>query len=400
MRGLSGLSGLSALIPASYLFDDEFTTAFLAGNVNGTAAEPGPGGVRNVTDTENKLSISGGAAVYAAGKSVASNTDPICRYAQTVARSVGLGLVGAVSATTYGALRAGFGGASGSLSPAFEFPARAFSGGAAQPNFMSLVNGTTYRFAVVCRASGEWYFVKGGIYSNWTLVWISVADTTTPLYIGHSVNNGSNVNFDYLRIFSGFAPTPLANDGFGGAFGITDGQFGEITGLGSGGAGLTWTQQLGTWANGSGKTAASALSGGVAQATVATSTADVLAEIKVTRAAGVGGLTLRWIDANNHIRAYHDGTNAKLDQVVAGVVTNKITGVATYSAGAVLRVDLSGTNGRLYYGNTFIGTTGTLNAGLTGTPHGLYTTDTSNGFDDFLAMAKGTSGEYSALDNV
>ena len=40
-----------------YLLRDEFTTDRAAGAVNGTAAEPGPGGNRYVVDTGNKLSI-------------------------------------------------------------------------------------------------------------------------------------------------------------------------------------------------------------------------------------------------------------------------------------------------------------------------------------------------------
>lgn len=42
-----------------YWLNDKFATLVSAGNVNGTFAQP-IGGKRTITDTENKLSITGG----------------------------------------------------------------------------------------------------------------------------------------------------------------------------------------------------------------------------------------------------------------------------------------------------------------------------------------------------
>ena len=104
------------------------------------------------------------------------------------------------------------------------------------------------------------------------------------------------------------------------------------------GSDLTWTQQVGAWTVATGKANASALSGGKALATVpATLTPDLLIAAALTRSAGVVGLVVRYTDTSNYVVAYHDGTNAKLDQVVAGVTTNKISAAATYSASAILR---------------------------------------------------------------
>src|SRR3990167_1908183 len=66
-----------------YLLHDEFITALVAGSVNGTLAEPGGSlgtvaqNTRIVTDTGNKLSISGGEVV--ATSAVAAN-DPRLSY--------------------------------------------------------------------------------------------------------------------------------------------------------------------------------------------------------------------------------------------------------------------------------------------------------------------------------
>ena len=49
----------------TYPFLDKFTTPRTAGNVDGTAAEPGPGN-RLVVDTNSKISISGGVLQFAA----------------------------------------------------------------------------------------------------------------------------------------------------------------------------------------------------------------------------------------------------------------------------------------------------------------------------------------------
>ena len=46
-----------------WLLRDDFTDTLTAGNVNGTAATPGPG-TRAVTDTDSKLSIGSGAMAF------------------------------------------------------------------------------------------------------------------------------------------------------------------------------------------------------------------------------------------------------------------------------------------------------------------------------------------------
>jgi hypothetical protein len=69
-------------------------------------------------------------------------------------------------------------------------------------------------------------------------------------------------------------------------------------------------------------------------------------------------------------------------------------------AGAELRVTCEATKFRVYYNNAFIGSEQTISdAGLqSGANHGLYTTNTGNTFDDFVVRARGTGGEYAALD--
>jgi hypothetical protein len=87
--------------------------------------------------------------------------------------------------------------------------------------------------------------------------------------------------------------------------------------------------------------------------------------------------------------------------VVAGTTTTLVDTAATYSAGADMRVICDATKFRLYYNNALVGTEQAIaDAGLqSGTKQGLYTSDTGNTFDDLRVFARGTGGEYAALDN-
>jgi hypothetical protein len=57
-----------------------------------------------------------------------------------------------------------------------------------------------------------------------------------------------------------------------------------------------------------------------------------------------------------------------------------------------------GTAARLFYNNALVGS-GSVNAALTGTRAGLYTTDTGNTIDNFVVYAAGTSSEYGFLSS-
>lgn len=79
-----------------------------------------------------------------------------------------------------------------------------------------------------------------------------------------------------------------------------------------------------------------------------------------------------------------------------GTPTTLTTAASEYSAGANLVAMCDGTEFRLWYNDTHIGT-GTDPALPAGTRAGLYTTDTGNGVDNFSAWARGTEGQYAPL---
>lgn len=396
-----------------YLFREEFPTAHAAGTLASYNAEPGPGRWAAV-DTNAKLSITGGALTGVTGG--AGNFDPAIVGQTPISRIPGRLLL---VATTVTANRTQVGWLSQrSVDPAQINPNRrgmidlnTTTLAVAQTSAGSITVGTValstaYQLCVALRPSGTHYFIKGGAFANWTLLWVDIGTTNgfaypTYCYLGTT----TAFTCDYMRVpNSQFMAIPVASDGFGGSFGTTDGLGhleGQMGSYGSGGGSLSWTQHIGTWGNSGGAAAASALSGGVAAATVNSGKTDTIVTAKVTRSAGVAGVLVAYVDASNHVRAVHDGTNAQLIKRVSGADTNLISTAATYSAGAEIRVSREGTAYRLYYNNVLIGSQQTISDSVFNsvTRQGLYTTNTGNTFDDFTVYDRGTGGAYVVLDS-
>lgn len=410
MQNLNSLTNLSSLGNVSnnsgnkYLLYDTFTTAVAAGSVNGTLAEP-VGGARTVVDTLTGLSITGGQLV----KASAANTgvgDPGIWW-PSLARASGRMLIGTHVTGNYSNYSFGWdSNQSGGIIGAINFQTSAImriNDGTFTLSVGVPPGGVSSNLCVITRSTGYYYFIQDSVtYTNWTLLWVSPNNSS-----GIFPNIASNTNatnaftFDNVRIPKVFwVPTPLAYDTFTRANGVLGSS--ETTGPdGQTVTALSWTSTLGTWAVATNAAAASATSGGSAFATVDAGVADIIIDAAVTRSAGVAGIVLRYANSTNYIIAYHDGTNAKLDKVIAGSTTNVLSAVATYSAGATLRVIASGTGFRLFYNNAAVGALGTIAdaAVQTTTVHGLYTTDTSNSLDGFLIMPRGTNNEYAALNS-
>lgn len=388
------------------IWSDEFTTPRAAGAVNGTANDGIGSKTRTVVDTVSHMTIANGVLDFGGGAAAAGN--PGLWY-DAHTRAAGLIIVAQMQIEDSWANKiCGFGwdsNQSTEMLDGFSFSNSLVM--AVRDNGSSINVGTapkmatSYRLLVALHpTAGAFYFVVGGEYQYPRLIWISDTATTATLYpivLGRT----ALATWDYVRHYDGWLPTPLASDGFGSAFGATDGLgHGISSGIGAGGNGLAWTQQIGTWQTAAGVASASALAGGLAIATVPTTTANVLIAANLTRAGGNVGLVARYADANNHLLAYHDGTNAKVDQVLAGVTTNLVSAAATYTAGARLRLIPYGTEVQLFYGATRVGVSTGLDASLTATAHGLYTTDTGNTIDLFRSFAGGGgSGEYGGLSS-
>lgn len=225
--------------------------------VSGSAAEPGVG-ARTVTDTENKLSIANGALTFAGGKATPVFGDPVIYFPQ---KTYALGNVYIFAITPSSDSQELMFGldevASSTISDGFDLynssviAARVNNVDVAVGSFSA---GTTYYFALTQHNSkGGSFLVKGGTYTNWTLLYRWLTSTA---YNGYPALLSYNTAYtsDFLRIPSTlWLPSPLVSDGFPTAFGTTSGTgHAETSGLGSGGAGLAWSPTT-TWSISTGK---------------------------------------------------------------------------------------------------------------------------------------------------
>lgn len=383
-----------------YLINDTFTTDRVAGAINGTAAEPGPG-LRTVVDTENKLSLTGESASFTP-RTTPANGDPGLWYGAFSRNAGNLVLATVVPTQTNKAFDIGLDNNQSGTPFGVSFLFRGtgviterISGNARAALYT--YSAISYNVAIAVRSTGAYMFLY--LSGNWILLWPCDSGNTNPYYVAWT-NFDATATLPMIKFPTGkWLPTPLASDGFS-TWGTTDGlghTEGSEGGLGVGGSSLTWTQNVGTWVASSGTANASALSGGLAIATVDTGKTDVIATVAFTRNGGNGGIVVRFADTNNFVRGQHTGTNAQLVQRIAGVETTLIDAASTYVAGAELRVICEGTAFRLYYNNSLIGSQQTI-VGLSGTKQGLRTTDITNTFDNFTVYARGSGGEYATLD--
>lgn len=395
--------------PPYYLVNDTFTTDRSAGAVNGTKAEPGPG-LRTVTDTNSKLSLSGGAAGLATGGVGAG--DPGLYYGGLV-RAVGRIVTAQLTPTTNNVQIGWETNTSGSIGHGWRF-----AGG---NTLQGVVNGSNLtlgtwaanaqNIAIVQRASGCFFFLKpnGG---GWLLMWVSSSGNQTPLLPALIAESTTAVaTCEFIRVPATlWLPAPLASDGFS-ASGTTDGlghAEGVAGGLGSGGNGKAWNDPYGygVWSTSVGIASCgdtTGLGGGDAPYILNAGKADAIVTAPITRAGGTVGVIVRSdASADNYVKAEHNGTNARLIKVVAGTPTTLINTAATYSAGAEIRVIAEGTKFRLYYNNALIGSEQTIaDAALqSGTYCGIVSSGSGiNSVDNLTVFARGAGGEYAALDN-
>jgi hypothetical protein len=234
-----------------YLLRDEFITNRAAGAVHGTAAEPGPG-TRAVVDTNARISITGGKLTFASGEAANDGLwlDLVSREAgrllaaqvSTTANTPGIGWDTNQSLNIRDRLQLGY---SGALYVNVDGGANLSVGSYA---------GTDFYVALVMRAAGMYWFIKGGNFAKWTLLYLSSAGSTA-MYPGiQSVGSTPNFSADFLRVPKRkWLPALLAYDSFTRA----DGALGSSETRGPDGqlatarvwSGSTWRTASGTAVN-------------------------------------------------------------------------------------------------------------------------------------------------------
>lgn len=183
-----GLAVAGASGNLTYLLRDDFLTADAAPLTAPRTAEPGPGFLTVVQSGLATLNIANGQLIVATnGDNGWGNTG---FYGAAMTRIPGRTLVASKlpavggdyfvpvwsrSATTnfngYGNVAHGIYATSVVIESASNINSA-----------LNLSNSVNYQTALVLRSSGAFYLVKGGIFTNWTLAWPGVADSTTTVY--------------------------------------------------------------------------------------------------------------------------------------------------------------------------------------------------------------------------
>ena len=390
-----------------YFLYDDFTSDLLAGQVNGTKAEPGPG-VRSVADTGNNLSLSGGNLVTIG---TVSGANPALRW-QVIRRALGqmaffnlrpgAGVaytvrVGWSSPTNHAGVDSLIFNNNNALIPVIA--------GTIGANIGIWEDNTDYAVLLIQRTSGYYWFLKGGAFTYWTLLW-HLENGTTSLrcpVVSQAGTGGTPYTIRKVYIpVEKWVPSPIVSDGFSN-WGVSDGlghQEGIEAGIGSGGAAKSWTSVVGSWGATAGVANATALTGGRAIATIDCGKADIVISCNMTVPANTFSICVRWVDENNFIMLRRTTTNLQLVKVVAGTPTTVSDVGVTYVAGAPVRLICSGTKFQMFYNSANVSTEQTISDAVlqASTIVGLRSDNISCTADNFIVLSRGTNNEYSILD--
>lgn len=343
----------------SPLLFDRFLTDRAAGAINGTAAEPGGtlGLTRAVSDAGSKATISADEFKVASG--AGANT-PTLVYGP-LARVTGQVLAAKVHVPDNGNVLFGWSSTSNGTTQTAQFYCNLYELKTADgfSQLARLTQDAPVWLIIVQRAAGYMYFAFGGAIGGLSLLHINRSGTTASLYAAyvHYTSSLHHAVSDVVVDSVTYIPTALVS-----------------------GLSVSGTINVSE----SGKT-------------------DHLTIAGLTRSASEIGVVTRYADANNYVRVYHDGTNVKIDKVLAGVVTNVASVAKTYSAGADLEVIWKGTGVRVLYNTSALNANGYTisDAALqTGTQVGVYNTDAGNSVTNFECFARGTGNEHQALKSA
>lgn len=198
----------------SYELRDDFSMDVAAGSVNGTDAAPGPGS-RVVVDTNDKISISSGLLNFAAGETANDGL-----WLDAITRAAGRIIMAEITfADTNGT--PGFGvDTNQATSIRDRFYCSSSGSLRVQPDGGSTIvvgsyTAVSHYLAVIMRASGLYWLIRGGSYSNWNLLWISSSGSAAGYPGLQSVGTAGIFTSDFLRVpFASFLPAPIAYDTF------------------------------------------------------------------------------------------------------------------------------------------------------------------------------------------
>lgn len=288
----------------TWVFRDDFITDRAAGAVNNTPAEPGIG-TRLAVDAANVLTISGHRLRIAPGNAETREYVQLNRAAGRVAIIKGQYTV-APQRVGWGSLQSSDSQKHGSFFLNGTSTGVYYGTGALIQSLCDTVTGVDYQFAVLLQSAGSYWFIKGGTFTQWTLIFVDFAGVATPLFVGvnsHLIAAAGNYEYVYVRDL----PYPF-NTPFGLALHNVAAPSGAYVGL-----------------------------------------ADQIIDVDIT-APGVlaneGGFRYRVQDANNYWRAYFSNSGQlRINSISGGVATNRLSAAGIIAGGQTrkLRIIVSGT---------------------------------------------------------
>jgi hypothetical protein len=229
---------------------------------------------------------------------------------------------------------------------------------------------TLYRMALVLKSSGALYFLKGGVFTDWTLVWEEWIENTASVYptlAPVSITTYATIAYDYMR--AGDLPAPFASDDAIASINVAS----------------------------------------PSNATEYTGTANAITQCTLTAPAGSitteAYIKYRKTDANNYWRKGFNTAGAfRVDSVAAGTPTNRTSVAAVIAAGNV-RTVRAVTDGNLHDHYSLASSTWTKRGSQLNLSHSASaaTVELDLGAGWTAANLRSyplTSPQYAILDNV
>ena len=186
-----------------FLLRDDFVTTESAPLTDPRTCEPGPGAL-DLTDTGNNLSISGEQLVKAGHNGIG---DPGAWSNLIVTRLTGIAALYKFKTSSV-AFQEQFGfddnKVGSSVTTVFDASGSVFSYYDAALNGISvgggLANSTEYMRALIMRTDGGFGLIKGGIYTDWTIVYVGGLDNGDRYMCYSSISGGAGLEVDFYRL--------------------------------------------------------------------------------------------------------------------------------------------------------------------------------------------------------
>ncbi len=322
----------------THLLRDDFATAVAAGFSSPRTAEPSPGKLARSADTANRVSVDAGDLLWSGGTAV-SYADPAYYYTDDAGNGItrAHGYTAILALINSDVIKYGF-ATSTTVANANQFSfllnaagSTSYARQGTNITIGSWAAATAYLLAATLRANGLELRIKGGAYSEWSLLFVDTSGfNNSPVWVALSS-----------------AGTPTARSAKVRAAGGND--VGKLA------------------------TASEIISASSPDTTILTAKADGLFQLNGTVPAGAGGnlleLRYRQADANNYMlqRVEWNGSNYQLvtGHVIAGVETLQGSPVTSLtSAGNTLRFNVRAVgNNHDYYtapGSTWTKQYGTI----------------------------------------